>query len=102
MSVVELRLGLKEADGEAVDVFEAGPLRETLGLRVGVLLTPDDLLWLVLPVELLLVVTEPVIVFETVDVFVEVGLVVVVLERAVVCVRAEEVEGVFVAYEVGV
>ena len=50
----------------------------------------------------LLVLTEPVIVFETVDVFVDVGLDVVVLESWAVSVRAELVEGVFVGCAVGV
>ena len=83
-------------------VFEAGTLRETVGDSVGVLLTPDDLLSVVLPVGVLLVVIEPVVVFETVDVFVDVALDVMVLERGAVCERAEELEGVFVCWAVGV
>ena len=61
-----------------------------------VFVAPGEAVCVGLPVEVLLVLTEPVIVFEIVDVFVEVGLDVVVLESGAVSVGAELVEAVFV------
>lgn len=100
--VVELRLGLREDDTEVVDVLERGGLRETVGDRVGVFVGPGEFVWVGLPVDVLVVLTDPVVVFEIVDVFVDVGLDVIVLERTDVSETAELVEGVLLSCAVGV
>ena len=99
---VKLRLELREGDADAVEVFETGPLREIVLETLGVFVGPGEFVCFGLPVDVLVVLTDPVVVFEIVDVFVDVELDVVVLERTDVSETAELVEGVLLSCAVGV